>query len=175
MIVASVTEQQYTAMEFAGLPEGWLRLLALALLVGVAAAVFWLYRREARAGASATLRNWLAVVRVAALLVLALVWLEPVIATYTTRTTTARTLVLAEAWRSPTSLVTRAASASPNYSNRMITNGCASWRTATMCGCTRSASASATYLCPGTRMNGPQRVIPRRTQPRRRRWSFLRL
>lgn len=96
MIVAAVTEQQYTAVEFAGMPEGWLRLLGLALLVCVAVAVFWLYRREARAGASATLRVWLASARVAALLVLAMVWLEPVVATYTTRTTTARTLVLAD-------------------------------------------------------------------------------
>lgn len=96
MMLATVTEHQYTAAEFAGMPEGWRRLLGLLLLLCLGLAVFWMYRREARVGASAALRAWLASIRVAALVLLAIVWLEPVIATYTTRTITARTIVLAD-------------------------------------------------------------------------------
>ncbi|MFQ5807315.1 MAG: hypothetical protein ACE5I3_12780 [Phycisphaerae bacterium] len=93
-LLASVTEQQYSTPELAGLPEGWWRLLGLLLLAGMGYVIFWLYRREARAGASAGLRVGLGCVRSVVILLLTIVWLEPVIATYTIRTITASVAVL---------------------------------------------------------------------------------
>lgn len=95
-LLASVTEQQYSTPELAGLPEGWWRLLGLLLLVGLGYAVFWLYRREARVGAPLRLRVGLGCVRSVVILLLAIVWLEPVIATYTIRTITAGVVVLTD-------------------------------------------------------------------------------
>jgi hypothetical protein len=95
-LLATVTETQYSTPELAGLPEGWWRLLGLLLLIGLGYVVFWLYRREARVGAPLRLRMWLGCVRAAVILLLALVWLEPVIATYTVRTITASVAVLAD-------------------------------------------------------------------------------
>ena len=95
-LLASVTEQQYSRPELAGLPEGWFRLLAVVVLAGLCYAVFWLYRREARAGASPGLRAALGGVRCLVLLLLAVIWLEPVMATYTIRTITAKLIVLVD-------------------------------------------------------------------------------
>jgi hypothetical protein len=95
-MLASVTEQQYRTPELAGLPEGWWRLLGLLLLLGLGYLVFWLYRREARVGAPLRLRMWLGGLRGTVILLLALVWLEPVIATYTVRTITANVVVLTD-------------------------------------------------------------------------------
>jgi hypothetical protein len=95
-LLASVTEQQYTTPELAGLPEGWWRLLGLLAIGGLCYAVFWLYRREARVGAPPALRIGLACLRSAALVLLVVVWLEPVIATYTVRTITASVVVLTD-------------------------------------------------------------------------------
>lgn len=95
-LLASVTEQQYSALELAGMPEGWLRLLGLLLLGGLGYAVFWLYGREARVGAPPGLRIGLGCLRSVVILLLAVVWLEPVIATYTIRTITANVIVLTD-------------------------------------------------------------------------------
>ena len=95
-LLASVTEQQYSTPELAGLPEGWWRLLGLLLLIGLGYVVFWLYRREARVGAPLRLRIWLGCLRGSVILLLALVWLEPVIARYTVRTITASVVVLTD-------------------------------------------------------------------------------
>ncbi len=76
-LFAITTEESRTAFEFAGLPAGWGRLLALLTLVGLCYAVFWLYRREGRAGASSRVRYAMAVVRCAVVLLLAAIWLEP--------------------------------------------------------------------------------------------------
>ncbi|GMU84727.1 MAG: hypothetical protein AMXMBFR47_45960 [Planctomycetota bacterium] len=84
------------AFEFAGMPGGWARLLAFIIFVGLCYAVFWLYRREGRAGASLRMRLSLAAVRCVVLLLLALIWLEPVIATYLKRTIPAKTIVLVD-------------------------------------------------------------------------------
>src|SRR5215510_14380951 len=96
-LLATVSQESRTAFEFAGLPEGWGRLMALALLVGLCYAVVWLYRREGRAGASLRVRAGLAVLRCAVLLLLAAIWLEPVVATYVKRTLRATTVVLVDA------------------------------------------------------------------------------
>jgi hypothetical protein len=96
MLLASISEQRYSTPELAGLPEGWWKLLGLLLLIGLGYMVFWLYRREARVGAPLRLRIWLGCLRGTVLLLLALVWLEPVIATYTVRTITASVVVLTD-------------------------------------------------------------------------------
>lgn len=95
-LLATITEQRTRQLEFAGLPESWGRLLMLVLVVGACALVVWLYRREARAGASRRLRVALGVMRCSVLLLLAGVWLEPVLANYVRRTTAARVIVLVD-------------------------------------------------------------------------------
>ena len=95
-MLATISEQQRQAFELAGMPSGWLRLLGLLLLAGVCYAVIWLYRREARAGASVRLRSVLAGLRCLVLVALAGIWLEPVIATYTVRTISATVAVLTD-------------------------------------------------------------------------------
>ncbi len=95
-LLASITETQQQSFEFANMPGGWMRLLGLLGLVGLCYVVVWLYRREARAGASARLRGTLAVLRCLAIAALAVVWLKPVIATHIIRTITARVAVLAD-------------------------------------------------------------------------------
>src|SRR5574337_281961 len=75
--LAAISEQTTRLPELAGLPQGWWRLLGLALLAALAYWVFWLYRREARAGAGRRLRMTLAGLRCLVLLLLAAVWPEP--------------------------------------------------------------------------------------------------
>ncbi len=93
-LLATITEEHTSQLEFAGLPVSWGRLLMLLLVVGVCALVVWMYHREARAGASRRLRIWLAAIRCTVLLLLAVVWLEPVLAEYLRRTIAARVIVL---------------------------------------------------------------------------------
>ncbi|MBI5866203.1 MAG: VWA domain-containing protein [Planctomycetes bacterium] len=95
-ILASINEETRAVLEFAGLPQGWGRLFAFALLIGLCYGVVWLYRREGRAGSSPRIRTMLAAMRCAVLLLLAGVWLEPVIATYVRRTSRAATIVLVD-------------------------------------------------------------------------------
>ncbi len=95
-LLATITEQQYSTPELAGLPEGWWRLLGLLVIGGLGCAIFWFYRREARVGAPAALRVGLGCLRSVVVLLLVIVWLEPVIATYTIRTITASVVVLTD-------------------------------------------------------------------------------
>ena len=95
-LVAQTTEQQLSEFDLAGMPGAWMRLGGLLLIAAAAFLVFWLYRREARVGASARLRMTLATLRTLVILLLALVWLEPVIATYSIRTVAAHVVVLAD-------------------------------------------------------------------------------
>lgn len=96
-LIATISAESSEVLEFAGMPGGWTRLLALATLLALLVWVVWLYRREARAGASARLRATLAIFRCCVLLTLAGVWLEPVIASYTKRVVPARVAVLIDA------------------------------------------------------------------------------
>ena len=64
--------------ELRNLPEGWLAVAGLALVVAICWAVVWMYRREGRIGASRRVRASLALLRCAVLLTLAAVILEPV-------------------------------------------------------------------------------------------------
>lgn len=81
-------------LEFARLPEGWAAVGSIVLLAGLLALSIQLYRREQRAGASLRRRMVLASIRAAVLLVLAAVWLEPVLATYIHRRIDSYTLLL---------------------------------------------------------------------------------
>lgn len=95
-LLATAVERHYSSLEFAGLPEGWGKLLGLAILALLAYVVLWLYRREGRRGATRRLRIGLALLRCGVLAILAVIWLEPVIAEYTLRTTAARVVVLVD-------------------------------------------------------------------------------
>jgi hypothetical protein len=83
-------------LEFESLPEGWWAVAGLLLLAGAVAAVIWMYRRETRGGRSLRVRMVLAGVRSAVLLLLAGIWLEPVLATYLTRWVESYCLVLVD-------------------------------------------------------------------------------
>ncbi|MBW7904305.1 MAG: VWA domain-containing protein [Phycisphaerae bacterium] len=95
-LLATVIEQQQQRFELAGLPPGWLRLLGVLILVGLCVVVIWLYRHEARSAAPPRLRMTLAGLRIAVLLLLAAVWLEPGVQTYTRQTIRARVAVLVD-------------------------------------------------------------------------------
>lgn len=95
-MLATIREEQRQVVELAGLPEGWLRALALLVLIGLCYVVVRFYRHEARVGAGPMLRRSLAVVRCAVLVVLAIIWLEPVVATYTYQTLRGHVAVLVD-------------------------------------------------------------------------------
>ena len=94
MILAQIIQTQQRELEFAGRPGGWVLLLSLAVLAAICAGAVWLYRNERRAGASRTLRAFLAGARCIVYGALAFLLLEPVIATYRERTQAARVVVL---------------------------------------------------------------------------------
>ncbi|HEY3243525.1 MAG TPA: hypothetical protein VGM03_09255 [Phycisphaerae bacterium] len=83
-------------LEFAAVPEGWLALGGVVLLALLCWAVVWLYRREARRGASPRVRTVLAVLRCLVLVLCAVVALQPIIATYITRWIDSYTVVLVD-------------------------------------------------------------------------------
>lgn len=99
-ILAAATETQRQAFELAGLPAGWLLTVFALLIAAACMLVVRLYLREARAGAGLGLRLGLAVVRCVVVLLLAGIWLEPVLATYLVRTVTARVIVLVDSSQS---------------------------------------------------------------------------
>ncbi len=94
LLAETATETLERRLEFAGLPQGWHAIVAMVLLGLILWASVHLYRRERRVGASARIRASLALLRCTVLAVLALVWLQPVIATYTRREIEAPTLLL---------------------------------------------------------------------------------
>lgn len=94
LLAETATETLERRLEFAGLPQGWRAIVAMALLGLILWASVHLYRREQRVGASARIRAILALLRCTLLAVLALIWLQPVIATYTRREIEAPTLLL---------------------------------------------------------------------------------
>ncbi len=75
-----VTEER--RFEFAAMPVGWAAVLALGAVVLVCWVVVWMYRTEARRGASMVARTLLAAVRCAVILALAAILVQPVWATY---------------------------------------------------------------------------------------------
>ena len=80
--------------ELTRLPENWAAVLGLALLAGLCWWVVRTYRAEARAGSTMARRMFLACLRCVVVLLLALIWLEPVLATYLHQRFESYTLVL---------------------------------------------------------------------------------
>ncbi len=81
-------------LEFAHLPQGWAAVGSVVLLLLLTGAVVTLYRFETRSGVSPRTRFILAGLRCLVVLLLAAIWLEPVLATYITRRIESQTLVL---------------------------------------------------------------------------------
>ena len=95
-LLAATTQQETAALEFAGAASAWARLLTAVALVAGLALTIALYRREARVGAGSRLRMGLAGLRCVVLVAVALIWLDPVLATYLRRTAVARVVVLVD-------------------------------------------------------------------------------
>ena len=82
--------------ELTNLPENWAAVVGLAVLGGLCWWVLRTYRAEARAGSTPAKRTLLTALRCAVIVLLALVWLEPVLATYLHRKIESYTLVLVD-------------------------------------------------------------------------------
>ncbi len=82
--------------EFASVPEGWASLASIVVLIGLLGLVILLYHREQRSGLTPRRRITLTALRCAVICVLAVIWLEPVMATYIHREIESETLVLAD-------------------------------------------------------------------------------
>lgn len=91
------TDTVVRRLEFVRLPEGWAAVGAVALLAAVLYGVGFLYLNERRAGATLRMRFVLASMRMLVVLLLAAIWLEPVLATYLHRRIESLTLVLMDA------------------------------------------------------------------------------
>jgi hypothetical protein len=89
-------EQEEFALELHTVPEGWPAVVTLLLVAVALWAVVTMYRRERRRGASPRVRWSLAAVRCLVLLLLALIWLEPVRARYLHHWIDSYTLVLVD-------------------------------------------------------------------------------
>ncbi len=94
--ILAATETLERRLEFARLPEGWASVGSVVLLLVLLYAAILLYRREHRAGATRRMRILLAGMRCGLILLLAVVWLEPILATYVHRTVDSLTLVLVD-------------------------------------------------------------------------------
>ncbi len=81
-------------LEFARVPQGWAAVGSILLVSGLLYAVVFLYRHEQRAGAPARVRTFLAAMRCTVILALAVIWLEPILATYINRNIESATLLL---------------------------------------------------------------------------------
>ncbi len=88
--------EHHRVLEFAHQPQGWSALVGLLTLAVLLYLVIYLYRREARSGASLKTRYVLAGLRCTVLIVLAIIWLQPVITTYHQQQQRATTLILAD-------------------------------------------------------------------------------
>lgn len=84
-------------LEFARLPSGWSAIGGIVLIMVLLAGTIFFYTHEQRSGASAAVRRALAALRCLVILLLAVIWLEPIIATYLHRRSEAYTLVLLDA------------------------------------------------------------------------------
>ncbi len=83
-------------LEFAHWPQGWLALGSIVLCLMMLYAVVFFYRREYRAGASPAVRAFLASTRCLVIILLAVIWLQPVLATYINRKIESLTLLLVD-------------------------------------------------------------------------------
>ena len=96
--LAAATDQvvRQERLQFEALPGGWLAVGELAVLAALGWAIWWMYRHEGRRGAPLRVRTALAVIRCLAIAVLAVIWIEPVLATYVTYLVESHTLVLVD-------------------------------------------------------------------------------
>jgi hypothetical protein len=92
--ILAITDSIERRVEFARVPEGWAAVGSIVLLMLLLATVIFFYRREHRSGASHRVRGLLAGTRCLVILLLAAIWLEPVLATYITRRIESVTLLL---------------------------------------------------------------------------------
>src|SRR5687768_8851280 len=83
-------------LEFSSLPQGWAAVGSIVLLLAVLYAIVHFYGREKRTGASQRVRGFLAGLRCLVILLLAAIWLEPVLATYIHRKIESATLLLVD-------------------------------------------------------------------------------
>jgi len=77
LTIAARDGEEYVT-ELRELPEGWLGVAALAVLLAICGTVWWMYRREGRGGASTRVRLVMATIRIMVLVLLAIIVLEPV-------------------------------------------------------------------------------------------------
>lgn len=93
ILAADAVQRQ---LQLVRLPEGWGGVGLVVLVMAMLYAVFFFYRHEQRAGASLRMRMSLAAIRGAVILLLVLVWLEPILATYIHRRIESATLLLVD-------------------------------------------------------------------------------
>jgi hypothetical protein len=89
-------EQIERRLEFAHVPQGWVAVGAIVLLAALIWLIIFLYRRERRAGTTLRQRMLLSGLRCAVIVLLAVVWLQPVLARYMHRQLESVTLVLVD-------------------------------------------------------------------------------
>jgi len=94
MLAADTIERQ---LEFANLPEGWMALGLFVVFVVLVGSVLFIYRAEQRIGVSGRARLFLAGLRCAVIVLLAVIWLEPTLARFVHRRMEASTLILVDA------------------------------------------------------------------------------
>jgi hypothetical protein len=91
-----VVTTSYHRLELARWAGGWPAVILLALTAVFVYGAVWLYRHEGRRGASAGARMLLAALRAAVIVAFAVIWLEPVRATYWQRVHPSYTVVLVD-------------------------------------------------------------------------------
>ena len=91
LLAADTIQRQ---LEFVRMPQGWSAVGSVVVMLALLYTVFALYRNEQRSGASIRMRMLLAGLRGTVLLLLALIWVEPILATYIHRKIEAATLLL---------------------------------------------------------------------------------
>lgn len=64
--------------ELRDVPQGWYAVGAIAIVAALCAWAVWMYRREGRGGASAPMRNFLAVIRCLVIVLIAAILLDPI-------------------------------------------------------------------------------------------------
>jgi len=91
-ILAADTIQRQ--LEFVRMPQGWAAVGSVVVMLALLYTVFALYRNELRGGAPIRIRMLLAALRCSVIGLLALIWVEPILATYIHRRIEATTLLL---------------------------------------------------------------------------------
>lgn len=96
LLGAMTRDEEEFVTELRNVPEGWLGLAGMAVVVGLGWAVVWMYRHEGRRGASRRVRMIMAALRVSVLLLLVTILLEPARVRLLRRWVDSYTIVLAD-------------------------------------------------------------------------------